>query len=401
MFPPEDLFDIWQYDTGEYIENLEKYEQPLGNAAWLIKDTSEIITFNRKYVSKDIIPFLENKEYAELTQKAINLVTNKCPEWRPCKVRWTFIKELDEVIKEFNSALSEEKEKPSVPKTESAKQSLAKPKTETGHKGTEGNIKHEIRADLKDISNSVIHLLEIAGMFHEKYLRWGEWWHRTQGTGSNLFQNSEIRHVAERLYGEGRSTAGRLSEILPTINDINICQKLKGYIDVIRTAQKNWINEDSELISDVKDMISKYKGKYDLGDLEIMLRWHEEALETLKSLDTELAQIENSERYKIENALSVTEPPADDDHNRKHEGKEEVPPPIDTDGLWNSKYLKSLREIDSNAKRDGIAGDKNTLKRLKEYLTRRRERGDIAETLTHKDGRIKTSMPHRSMFKQK
>ena len=82
---------------------------------------------------------------------------------------------------------------------------------------------------------------------------------------------------------------------------------------------------------------------------------------------------------------------------------EKVPSPKDTEGLWTRKdgSLSKLREIDSNDKRDGIKGNKQTLKRLKEYLTRRRNRKDIAETLAYKDGRIVTTMPYRSIFKQK
>ena len=83
----------------------------------------------------------------------------------------------------------------------------------------------------------------------------------------------------------------------------------------------------------------------------------------------------------------------------EHEKGADVPPPIDTEGLWNTKSLKKLREIDSRANRNGIAGDKETLKRLKEYLTRHRKRKDIANTLYHVDGQVKTKMPYRSMFK--
>lgn len=78
-----------------------------------------------------------------------------------------------------------------------------------------------------------------------------------------------------------------------------------------------------------------------------------------------------------------------------------VPPPIDKN-LWDCPNLKKLREIDSNTKRDGITGDKQAFKRLKEYTEKRGpKRKDIAETLYPEDGRIKTTMPHRSMFKQK
>ena len=85
----------------------------------------------------------------------------------------------------------------------------------------------------------------------------------------------------------------------------------------------------------------------------------------------------------------------------KNELKKKLLPPINTADLWSCPSLDKLREIDSNAKSDGIAGDKITLKKLKDYLTRRRKRKDIAETLYHEDGRVKTKMAHRSMFKQK
>ncbi|MBN2182095.1 MAG: hypothetical protein JW715_09275 [Sedimentisphaerales bacterium] len=74
--------------------------------------------------------------------------------------------------------------------------------------------------------------------------------------------------------------------------------------------------------------------------------------------------------------------------------------PIEAEGLWVSKYLSYLKKIDSTVRRDGIPGDKKTLKRLKEYLTRRRKRPDIAGTLYYEEGKIKTKMPYRSMFKE-
>jgi len=72
--------------------------------------------------------------------------------------------------------------------------------------------------------------------------------------------------------------------------------------------------------------------------------------------------------------------------------------PIKVLGLWNCLSLKSLMDIDSNAKGEGIDGDKVKLKRLQEYLRDRHKRPDLAETLFLEDGKIKTRLPYRSMF---
>jgi hypothetical protein len=77
-------------------------------------------------------------------------------------------------------------------------------------------------------------------------------------------------------------------------------------------------------------------------------------------------------------------------------------PPIDTTigTWWTCKNLTRLREIDSNSKREGIAGTRKILKDLKTYL-KKHKRGDIAATLIFKDDRIITSIPYGRMFLQK
>jgi hypothetical protein len=66
---------------------------------------------------------------------------------------------------------------------------------------------------------------------------------------------------------------------------------------------------------------------------------------------------------------------------------------------WTCPNLDRLHQIDQNPTRKGIEGNKTLLKRLKEFLTRH-DRRDIAETLSLEDGRIKTTLPHRSIFPQ-
>lgn len=85
------------------------------------------------------------------------------------------------------------------------------------------------------------------------------------------------------------------------------------------------------------------------------------------------------------------------------QGSPDAIAPMDIKGMWKSKSFNSLRYIDSDPKREGIQGDKQKLKQLKYYLARRRHRKDIADTLyfDNENNRIKTTMPHRSMFREK
>lgn len=462
------------------------------------------------------------------------------------------------------------------------------------------NYEYYIREDLNDISETVGHLLVLSELIKKCFSEWECLWH-DKFENSDLY-NSDILRVARRLYRVGRSNLLSLSELLPKINDKNHSPKLKSFVADIRTV-KDWTEEDKKTINGAKKVLSKYKDKYDLCSLELLLEWYQNIPDVLSDIQDDLAQIENCKRYKIENAIqeesleegtsditkkapiesivhlssqgieddiskrlwsiisqieeqstdrikgikelevyltpegmfygkfiaervvapidrllttieslkqfvpTTTSPyakeillllakltqavlkikkdaleagvngdlspswahakkasasgflklkteyhdtleqlaseveaytlmPSQGDVNQtkpkaipsgnsdqavtesakasikkakpeKKADKQETeddkptPPPIDTEGVWTSLNLTRLREIDSNEKRNGIAGDKKMLKRLKEYLKRSRKRKDIAETLYPEDGRIKTTMPHRSMFKQK
>ncbi len=84
--------------------------------------------------------------------------------------------------------------------------------------------------------------------------------------------------------------------------------------------------------------------------------------------------------------------------------KQEIPPenallPLDAEHWWTCPNLTKLRNIDSNPKRNGIAGTKKDRDRLRAYL-RKHTRPDIAETLYWEKDRIKTTMPYGRMFLQ-
>jgi hypothetical protein len=73
-------------------------------------------------------------------------------------------------------------------------------------------------------------------------------------------------------------------------------------------------------------------------------------------------------------------------------------PRLKVSALWNCLRLQELRKIDAESKRRGIQGDRTKLKRLKEYLTKRRKRQDIADTLYLEGDKIKTRMACCTMF---
>jgi hypothetical protein len=80
--------------------------------------------------------------------------------------------------------------------------------------------------------------------------------------------------------------------------------------------------------------------------------------------------------------------------------------------FWNCPNFRLLRDIDSDPTGKGIDGDKEKLKRLKEYLNRNAKKykdkqpdtvktlHSIVESLYFEDGKIKTKLRYRSMFSE-
>ncbi len=169
---------------------------------------------------------------------------------------------------------------------------------------------NKIRQDLKDISNTINYILGLADYFSDKAREWTKWWN-DNNTRTNIYQTGDkgLIQAVEQVYASGVETAGSLSELLPKINSIKHCPRLKNYVSDIRKRQRNWIADDEKLLSRCKKIISEKKSYgVDFSDVELMMRWHKEQLKILKSLDSELAVIEKSERYKIEEQKQLREP---------------------------------------------------------------------------------------------
>lgn len=168
-------------------------------------------------------------------------------------------------------------------------------------------FEQKIRPDLKDISNTIEHLLLLSDYFVEKFIDWSRWWKEgNKITRIHQTRDKELIRIVEAVYVRGIETAQALGDILPKINSIKRCPRLKDYISEIKEMQKNWTPEDEKLLSRCEQIISARKSyNLDFSDVELMLRWHKEHLKILRDLDNDLAAIEKSERYKIEEQMQL------------------------------------------------------------------------------------------------
>lgn len=169
-----------------------------------------------------------------------------------------------------------------------------------------------------------------------------------------------------------------------------------------------FVNENRKAFESMEPWLGQFDGDYDAAwedaQADLIPDWKKIVFVTVKTLENGIEFMLN--RILAGEYMTSEHPNLGRIRKALEQGKKEVKnellPPINTKRLWSCPNLDKLREIDSNPNEDGIAGDKKEFKRLKEYTAQRGpKRKDIAETLYHEDGRIKTTMAHRSMFKQK
>jgi hypothetical protein len=206
-------------------------------------------------------------------------------------------------------------------------------------------FEEKIRPDLKDISNTIFHLLQLSDYFRQKSCKWVRWWNNDvaeyiyrKGDG-----DKELIEAAEWAYRAGVGLAQTLSDVLPKINSIKHHPRLKDYVCEIRQIQGYWIPKDEKLLSRCEQIISARKSSgTDFGDIELMLRWHKEHLKILRKLDTDLAIIEGSERYKIENVgkAALKQPQEQPTTKKKRWGKDKLNAAVEQK-LKNNRNLAS------------------------------------------------------------
>jgi hypothetical protein len=91
-----------------------------------------------------------------------------------------------------------------------------------------------------------------------------------------------------------------LADVLPKINNIRDCPRLKDYVEEIKGCQEQ-ADSDEKVLSDCKQVISQ-KNEYAVDNFAIsqMLALNAKQIKILRGLVSELRVIEGSERYRIE-----------------------------------------------------------------------------------------------------
>ena len=95
------LFGTWSYTTGEFLGYLD-YETEQ-RAHWYVSDDSQIIKAADE-TEDEAYPLIANKDYELLANRAIEIVRNNQPAWNEGRVQWSYIRDLDEVVRAFEHA---------------------------------------------------------------------------------------------------------------------------------------------------------------------------------------------------------------------------------------------------------------------------------------------------------
>jgi hypothetical protein len=95
------LFGTWCIDDGK---SLESYED--SNAVWCLNDPNEADSLDElaSRVETLLLPLFKDNNYKPIATRAIHVIRNGQPRWRPGRVQWSYIKDLDSVIKELDIA---------------------------------------------------------------------------------------------------------------------------------------------------------------------------------------------------------------------------------------------------------------------------------------------------------
>ena len=166
-----------------------------------------------------------------------------------------------------------------------------------------------IRPDLQDVANTVTHLYELVKYFKRNNLEtWPNLWNNN-GLSSTVHElkNAEFEWTVEKLYGEGRDTAVTLAAQLTLINHVELCPRIKAYIEKLES-YKDWIPTDKQLIEDCRTFLHKElrQAGIDYRAIEQMIELHEEQLGVISDLDGDIRALKHSKRYLTETGLVVS-----------------------------------------------------------------------------------------------
>lgn len=136
------LFSYWSYTDGRSLDVLGGEE---GNTIkWQIEsDAASSLEKMARDTDRLLPPLSEVEGCKKYTEKLAKILRNGNPKWMPCRVEWTYIKELDELIKGFELILTQETTsaitKPEIEESRTGP-SITPPLNETGQNATPATI---------------------------------------------------------------------------------------------------------------------------------------------------------------------------------------------------------------------------------------------------------------------
>jgi len=165
-----------------------------------------------------------------------------------------------------------------------------------------------IRSDLTDISNTVMHLYELSNYFEKMRREFSSLWYDNDGdlrAYLSKIDDWELYHLMEEFYRIGKDASYSLSLELPLINNGKRYPVISGYLDMIEKSVASCKKEIIKLLNESEKIFLKKEEKLGHWKIDRLIEIHKEMLSNLNSLKNEFKNIKNSERYRIENNLKV------------------------------------------------------------------------------------------------
>jgi hypothetical protein len=165
-----------------------------------------------------------------------------------------------------------------------------------------------IRSDLTDISNTIMHLYELSNYFEKMRREFSSLWYDNDGdlrAYLSKINDWELFHLMEEFYRIGKDASYSLSLELPLINNEKRYPVISEYIDMIEKNVASYKKEIIKLLNESKKLFLKKEGKLGHWKIGKLVEIHKEMLSNLNALKNEFKNIKKSERYRIENNLKV------------------------------------------------------------------------------------------------
>ncbi len=165
-----------------------------------------------------------------------------------------------------------------------------------------------IRSDLTDISNTIMHLYELSNYFEKMRREFSSLWYDNDGDLQvylSKIDDWELFHLMEEFYRIGKDVSYSLSLELPLINNEKRYPVISEYIKMIEKSVASCKKEIYKLLIESKKIFLRKEKKLGHWKIDRLVEIHKEMLVNLNALKNEFKNIKISERYKIENNLKV------------------------------------------------------------------------------------------------